>query len=236
MRKLLMGLFCAVSLLATSAMAKSNDIVELGLGLRMLFNSDIYSADNVDVDYANDTYPIAGDQAMGFGLNAALGHRFDGRKGPYEVLVKYSWSTSSEDSGSRNFTRNGIVETGVTGTLSKTDVLFAFRLPSSLMPIPYLNHPNLYYDMGLGFTTLSYDYELSSGFASTIDRTGPAFNLGVGYRHELSEDWDLTARADFIFSSIQDIENAAGELVHDSPDANSLHLQIGLVRYFESLF
>lgn len=239
MRHLLMGLFCAGSLLASSAMAKGNDIIELGLGLRMLFNADVYTADNADVDLSTDTFPIAGDHAMGPLLGVALGHQFQSRKGPWACLLKYNYSFGAEEevvNAANPFNRGFGAETSVKGTLSKHDVLLVFRLPSSLSPLPLLDHPNLFYDLGIGASTLSYDYELSSGYASKSARTGLAGSFGIGYRHELNEEWDLTAKLDFLFSEIQDIENSSGDLVHDSHDANAMHFQIGVARSFESLF
>ncbi|MFA7331224.1 MAG: outer membrane beta-barrel protein [Candidatus Delongbacteria bacterium] len=241
MRNLLLGLVCASSLLGGTAQAATNDIIELGVGIRYLFDSGFYKADNKDVDYDTDVFPLVGDQAMGFGLNTALGHRFDSRKGPFEVLIKYNYSTSPADDKSVDFTTSaGSFTANVEGSLDQHDLLLAFRLPATLMPLPVLNSKYLYYDLGMGVSTLSYDYELKSLGVTlaegTTTRSGLAFNLGVGARIPLSETWTFKAGADVVLSKIQDIEDNTGAVIHYAPKAHGMRLQVGLVHYFESLF
>lgn len=237
MRTLLLGLVCTGGLLAGTAQAASNDILELNLGVRYLFTSGYFAADNEDVNYATDVFPLVGDQSLGFGLGAALGHRFDSRQGPWEVLVKYNFSTTPEDEGVRTWTVGNIVipPTNLKGQLDQHDVLLTARFPGNFMPIPILNHEILYYDLGVGVTTLSYEYGTTDLTAETT-RSGMAFNVGMGCRIPLSETWSFRAGADLIFSKIQDIEDGAGNLVHEAPNAHGVRLQAALVHYFESRF
>lgn len=236
MRTLLLGLVCTGGLLAGTAQAAPNDILELNLGVRYLFTSGYFAADNEDVNYATDVFPLVGDQAMGFGLGAALGHRFDSRQGPWEVLVKYNFSTTPEDEGVRTYPVGNVnVTTNLKGQLDQHDVLLTARFPGNFMPIPILNHEILYYDLGVGVTTLSYEYGVTDLTAETT-RSGMAFNVGMGCRIPLSETWTFRAGADLIFGKIQDIEDGAGNLVHEAPNAHGVRLQAALVHYFESRF
>jgi len=245
MRSLLLGLCCAGALAsgAAAAVNVNNDVAELGLGIRYLFDSDFFAADNPGVNYATDTFPLVGDQAMGFGVYAALGHRFDGRRGPYEVLLKYYYTMASEDEGAVSFVDNGQVQNQtIVGRLDQHDLILAFRLPGQLLPVPLLNSPSLRYDLGLGVTTLAYDMERSSTATGTVlestvrTRSGLAFNAGVAWTHELRDDLRLDIRADFILGAIQDVENADGDLLHYSPSASNLKLTVGLSKSFRSLF
>jgi len=242
MRTLLLGLVCTGGLLAGTAQAASNDILELNLGLRYLFSSGYYAADNEDVNYASDVFKLVGDQSLGFGLGAALGHRFDSRQGPWEVLVKYNFSTTPEDEGVRSWTVNNyvILPTNIKGQLDQHDVLLTARFPGNFMPIPILNHDIFYYDLGMGVTTLSYEVEGRRAgvlvLAEERTRSGMAFNVGMGCRIPLNETWTFRAGADLIFSKIQDIEDGSGNLVHEAPGAHGLRLQAALVHYFESRF
>jgi hypothetical protein len=236
MRTLLLGLVCTGGLLAGTAQAASNDILELNLGVRYLFTSGYFAADNEDVNYATDVFPLVGDQAMGFGLGAALGHRFDSRQGPWEVLIKYNFSTTPEDEAVRTYPVGNVnVTTNLKGQLDQHDVLLTARFPGNFMPIPILNHEILYYDLGMGVTTLSYEYGVTDLTAERV-RTGLAFNVGMGCRIPLNETWTFRAGADLIFSKVQDIEDGAGNLVHEAPSAHGVRLQAGLVHYFESWF
>jgi hypothetical protein len=241
MRTLLLALFCAGGL-AGAAAAANNDLVELGVGARLLFNADVYAADNPGVDYATDVFPIVGDEAFGLGLNVALGHRFDSRRGPYEVLVKYYYSTGSEDSGTRAVGGSTPATYDIVGTLDQHDLLMSFRLPGELMPVPVLNYHDFYYDLGMGVTTLSYKFDRSNATTGALlessrrTRSGLAFNVGAGWRHALSENTALTLRADFVLGKIQDVKDASGQVVQLSPNAHGARFQLGLVRYFRSLF
>jgi len=245
MRTLLLGLVCTGGLLAGTAQAASNDILELNLGVRYLFTSGYFAADNEDVNYATDVFPLVGDQAMGFGLGAALGHRFDSRQGPWEVLVKYNFSTTPEDEGVRTYPVGNVnLSTIRMGQLDQHDVLLTARFPGNFMPIPLLNHEILYYDLGMGVTTLSYEHTVAiftpAGTTPEVTgartRTGLAFNVGMGCRIPLNETWTFRAGADLIFGKIQDIEDGAGNLVHEAPSAHGVRLQAALVHYFESRF
>lgn len=247
MRSLLLGL-CFVGALAGSAAAVNNDIVELGLGVRYLFDSDYYAADNPGVNYNSDFFPLAGDHALGLGLYGAIGHRFDSRKGPWEFLIKYYYTRGFEDADVPFTMVSGqsTVNLQSTARLDQHDLLFTFRLPggSDLIPVPLLSSPSLYYDLGFGVSTLAYDYELSSvvggvsvPVASSVrTRSGMAVNFGMGWRHELSETLELNLRGDLIFSSIQNVEDADGKLVHFSPNAHNIKLAIGLTKRFDARF
>jgi hypothetical protein len=236
MRTLLLGLVCTGGLLAGTAQAASNDILELNLGVRYLLSSGYFAADNEDVNYATDVFKLVGDQAMGFGLGAALGHRFDSRQGPWEVLVKYNFSTTPEDEGIRTYPMGNVnVTTNLKGQLDQHDVLLTARFPGNFMPIPVLNHEILYYDLGMGVTTLSYEYGVTDLTAERT-RSGLAFNVGMGCRIPLSETWTFRAGADLIFSKLQDIEDGSGALISEAPSASGLRLQAALVHYFESRF
>jgi Outer membrane protein beta-barrel domain len=247
MRNLLLAIFCAGSFACATAQAANNDLVELGLGARLLFNSDVYAADNPGVNYGTDVFPIAGDEAFGIGFQGAIGHRFDSRRGPYEVLVKYIYSTSADDGRTVSVDATTLTSQIYEGALDQHDLILAFRLPGALMPLPILNWNQLYYDLGLGVTTLSYDYThqqlvmgippvLTTREATRRTRTGLAFNLGAGWRHELSENTSVTLRADFIMGKIQDVKNAEGQVVQTAPNVHGARFQVGLVRYFHSLF
>jgi hypothetical protein len=242
MRKSLLVLFCAGSLAGTAAQAANNDILELGLGARLLFDSDTYGADNPNVDYATDVFPIIGDQALGIGIHAALGHRFDSRRGPYEVLLKYYYSIGNEEEGTYDLTGpSGDTTYYIVGRLDQHDVLLAFRLPGTMMPLPILDWEKLYYDLGLGVTTLSYEFaQVNTTTLATYEtprtRSGLAYNFGMGWRHELSEEWTFSLRADFVLGKIQDIESASGRVVRAAPDAHGARLQVSMVRYFRTLF
>lgn len=233
MRTLLLGLVCTGGLLAGTAQAASNDILELNLGVRYLFTSGYFAADNEDVNYATDVFRLVGDQSMGFGLGVALGHRFDSRQGPWEVLVKYNFSTSPEDEGVPTYPVGNTVSWK--GQLDQHDVLLTARFPGNFMPIPVLNHEILYYDLGMGVTTLNYEFGVTDLTAEKV-RSGLAFNVGMGCRIPLSETWTFRAGADLIFSKVQDIEDGAGNLVHEAPSAHGVRLQAALVHYFESRF
>ena len=87
----------------------------------------------------------------------------------------------------------------------------------------------------MGVTTLSYEYGVTDLTAERV-RTGLAFNVGMGCRIPLNETWTFRAGADLIFSKVQDIEDGAGNLVHEAPSAHGVRLQAGLVHYFESWF
>lgn len=239
MRNLLFALIGAGSLACGTVLAADNDLVEVGIGARLLFDGNTFTADNPAVNYSSDVFPIVGDQAFGLDLNVALGHRFSTRRGPYEVLLKYYYSMGSEDEGT---VAVGAVTTDIVGTLDQHDFLLAFRLPGELMPIPILNYERLYYDLGMGVTTLSYDYEATNAATGVVTassrrtRSGLAFNVGAGWRQPLSDNWALSLRADFILGKIQDVENNNGAVIHAAPDAHGLRLQLGVVRYFEALF
>jgi hypothetical protein len=229
-------------LLGGTAQAKNQDLVELGIGVRYLFDSGFYKADNKDVNYDSDTFPLVGDQALGFGAKVAIGHEFDSVKGPWDVLLKYNYSTSPEDNrnGVTRVTDSGMITEDLTGQLDQHDLLLVFRLPGTFMPLPLLNNQHLYYDLGMGVSTLSYDYTYKLAGVETETsvrtRSGLAYNVGIGYRLPLNETWTLNAGADLVFSKIQDINDASGTLSHYSPGAHGMRLQVGLVHYFESLF
>lgn len=241
MRNLLLALVCAGSLACGAAYAANNDVLELGLGARMLFDSDTYTSKNPDVNYESDAFPIMGDQAFGIGATVAVGHRFNSRRGPWEFLVKYIYSTSAEDNGVVTLpSASGDIDVDLAGKLDEHDLFITFRMPSSLVPVPILNYKDFYYDLGLGVTTLSYDYSYeylgTEIYQTTRTRSGLAYNLGMGWKHEIAEDWALNLRADFVISKIQDIEDASGAVVHASPNAHGARLQVGLVHYFKALF
>lgn len=240
MRNLLLGLVCAGGLLGGTARAATNDIIELNLGVRYLFDSGFYKADNEDVDYDTDVFQLVGDQALGFGAGVSIGHRFDSRKGPYEVLLRYTYNTSPEDKGTVTVNTDlGTFPLDLKGSLDQHDAMLVARLPSTLMPLPILNDKHLYYDLGMGVSTLSYDYEydvLGSTYAGTKTRSGTAFLAGVGFRLPLNETWTFRAGADFVFSKIQDVKDGSGNVIHYAPNAHGARLQVGLVHYFESLF
>jgi hypothetical protein len=236
MRNLLIALVGVAGLACTTAQAANRDVAELGLGVRYLFDSGVFSGDNPDVKHATDFMPITGDQAMGLGVNAAIGHRFDSHRGPYEVLLKYYYSTSSE-------AELNSATADVIGNLDQHDLVLAFRLPGEMMPLPVLNWNRLYYDLGMGVTTLSYDFERqTSGVSGTVNeatrrtRSGLAYNVGVGFRQELSENLLFNVRADFILGQIQDVQDANGAVVHPGLNAHGARLQVGLVHYFKALF
>lgn len=236
MRNLLLALVGVAGLACTSVQAANNDLAEVGVGVRYLFDSGVFGGDNPDVKHDTDFMPIAGDQAMGLGLNAAIGHRFDSHRGPYEVLLKYYYSTSSEADISTT-------TADVVGSLDQHDLVMAFRLPGEMMPLPILNWNRLYYDLGMGVTTLSYDFERSTtGISGSVSeasrrtRTGLAYNVGVGFRQPLSENLHFNVRADFILGQIQDVQDASGAVVHPGLNAHGARLQLGLVHYFKALF
>jgi hypothetical protein len=241
MRNLLLALVCAGSLACGAAHAANNDVFELGLGARLLFDSDVYKADNPGVNYDTDFFRIVGDQAFGIGFDAALGHRFDSRRGPWEMLVKYNYSTSAEDTGVASVPSGaGNLTVDITGKLDQHDLFFTFRLPGDFLPIPLLDSKGFYYDLGLGVTTLSYDHHYdylgTTIYSSRRTRTGMAYNLGLGWRHDLNENTQLTLRGDVVMGKIQDVEDASGGLVHASPKAHGLRAQVGLIRYFKTPF
>lgn len=245
MRSLLLGL-CFVGTLAGSAAAANNDIVELGLGIRYLFDSDFYAADNPGVNYGTDTFPFAGDHAMGFGVHAALGHRFDSRRGPWDLLIKYYYTMGAEADETVNVpVGQSTIAENIVSSLDQHDLLFAVRMrgDNGLIPVPVLNSPSLTYDLGIGVTTLSYamDVSLPGSPATLIEsttrtRSGLAFNFGLGWEHELSETLKLQVRGDFIFSKIQNVEDADGNVVHYSPNAHSAKLMIGVSKSFDARF
>ena len=239
MRNLLLALFCAGSFACATAQAANNDLVEFGLGARLLFDSNTYAANNPAVNYDTDVFPIVGDQAFGFGFNAAIGHRYNSRRGPYEVLIKYIYSTSPKDKGTATVTVDGLgeIDVDMEGSLNQHDLLLTFRLPGELMPLPILNWNQLYYDLGMGVSTLSYTFDVVGGSSdSDVVRSGLAYNFGVGWRHEFDENTALTLRTDFVLGKIQDIKDASGQLVHAAPGTNGARLEVGLVRYFKALF
>ena len=196
------------------------------------------------------TYPFAGNFQTGFGMNFAVGHRFDSRKGPYEILFKYNLTTSMADDGEFNYVDPYNPSTAQLvlndGSVRLHELYAVVRFPSTLIPVDFMQIDNLYYDLGMGVGTLVYDYDRATWDVTTlsfvdeesrtITRSGLAFNLGVGYRHALSEDLYLTGRLDANFCQIQDIENTDGDLVHPSPETHNLSLSIGVVKYFSSLF
>lgn len=237
MRNLLFALVGVAGIACNTAQAANNDMAEVGLGVRYLFDSGVFAGDNPDINPETDFMPISGDQAIGLGVNAAIGHRFDSHRGPYEVLLKYYYSTSSEADLSTP-------AVDVIGSLDQHDLLLAFRLPGEMMPLPILNWNRLYYDLGMGVTTLSYDFERhTTGLSgAAIDevtrrtRSGLAYNMGVGFRQELSENLLFNVRADFVFGQIQDVQDAAGMVVHPGLNAHGARLQLGLVHYFKALF
>jgi hypothetical protein len=237
MRNLLIALVGVAGLACTTAQAANKDVAEVGLGVRYLFDSGVFGGDNPDVNHVGDFMPITGDQAMGLGLNAAIGHRFDSHRGPYEVLLKYYYSTSSEAELSSP-------AVDITGSLDQHDLIMAFRLPGEMMPLPVLNWNRLYYDLGMGVTTLSYDFERHTTGLSGVaiheatrrTRSGLAYNVGVGFRQELSENLLFNVRADFILGQIQDVQDASGAVVHPGLNAHGARLQLGLVHYFKALF
>ncbi len=246
MRKVLLGLLMSVLTIGSAALAANNDVIEFGLTGRYMLDGDTYGADNSGVDYASDTYPLAGDFQMNFGVNLALGHRFDSRKGPFEVLFKYNLTTSMNDVDNYLYVDqyDTVSRLENDGSIRLHEFFGVVRFPSSLVPVDFLQSDNLYYDLGLGVATLVYEYDQATwsnvAFVNsqphTITRSGLAFNVGVGYRLPLTETLSLNARVEASFSQIQDIENSDGDLVHKSPDTNNVGVSIGVTKYFHSLF
>jgi hypothetical protein len=243
MRKFLLGLFCAGLLGASPAIAGNNDLIELGVGLRYLFDSDTYGADNPDVNVLYDTMPFAGDYALGIGFHSAVGHRFDSRRSPWEFRLRHDFYVAFEDEGTRDFDGvAGLYQTQlIKGTLYENDIFFSFRF-ENLLPIDI---EGLYYELGLGVVTLSYDYtrELTDPVLDpvvvedrTVTRSGMGILAGLGYHHTLTDDTYLTGSAEFVFSQIQDITNNSGTILHASPNANGLHFRLTFGRFFTAPF
>jgi hypothetical protein len=242
MRKFLLGLFCAGLIGASPALATNNDIIELGVGLRYLFDGNTFAADNSAVNPELDTMPLAGDYSLGFGFHAACGHRFDSRRLPWEFRLRYDFYMAPKDSGLRTIGGiSGVSETHlITGSLYEHDVFMSFRF-HDLLPIQF---DGLYYELGVGAVTLTYDYtrELFDGMSLTPiesknkTRSGLGVLLGAGYLHDLGDDAYVSASAELVFSQIQDGKDASGGIVHASPNANGLHLRLTYGRYFTSLF
>lgn len=248
-----LGGFCLVG----SALATGNDIFEVSLGGRYMFDSGYYS-DTPEFDPVNATFPLMGANQVGFGLGVAMGHLYHTKRGGFATLVKYNFATSPESDGIYYTDASGayldvtapaagnLVNTN-TGTLSEHDLMLIFRLSSELFPYDWMRSPNLFVDLGAGVTTLSYDFtnevfefanpaSPTTTTTRTITRSGMAFSTGLGYNFNLADDLKLAIRGDMLFGSIQDIEDAAGRLVRTSPNTNQLQFNLALTKYFNSLF
>lgn len=257
MRNLMIGLVLGGLCLAGSALATGNDIFEVSLGGRFMFDGDYYS-DSPAFDPVTSTYPLMGANQTGFGLGVAFGHHFQTKRGGFATLVKYNFATSPESDGvfytdaAGDFVDTttpvaGNISNSVTGTLSEHDLMLVFRMSSDLFPYDWMRNPNLFVDLGIGVTTLSYDYIMESQVVPvvgnptttterTITRSGLAYSAGLGYNFNLDEDLKLAIRGDMLFGQIQDIEDSAGRLVRSSPNTNQLQLNLVLTKYFNSLF
>jgi hypothetical protein len=247
---------------ATAADVPS-DIFEIGGNLALRFDSNIYK-NNSAIDYSlnnSSVYPFIGDFKNDSGVNIGVGHRFSGRRADYGVLIKYAFRSSGEEVGTRLVYNDNSpassYEVANKGFVREHDVTLCFRLSPSFFPYDWMHIKNLYVDLGVGVSTVVYDFEYASrsvhmlsdkyyyigpgdvfGDVSSrkIVRSGLIGDIGIGYKFPIHETIDVTVRSDFNLGKIQDIKGVSGDLIHEGPNVNGMVLSVGLIKSFKSIF
>lgn len=214
----------------------ARDYFELGVGAQTMFDWQTFNTPN-EVDMDRDVFKLTGDYALGYALNATVGHRYDTR----DFIIKYNYygTMGYKDDDMTNWT---IEYSGMSANDYRVG---SFRSHTYLVgmryPLPDVGRFSSFVDLTAGAVTAVYveSYYNSDDEWYVDDRevsTGFVANLSYGLSMELNSSLDFYFRYDLFLGKIPDRYNARNYKVANGPDMHSSSLNLGLRKFFVAPF